>query len=299
MKEIKIVIDSICLGDTLSWIPYVDKLQKETNHKVYLACNYSDLFEKEYKNIHFVKADETYLINQIKHNPDYMLATSTLPYNWQTMPQQKIASDILDIKYKEIKPKVTVPDKPRNIMGKYVTIACHSTAQLKYWNNFDGWQEVVDFLRSEGYNVVCIDKHRVFGAEDISMVNGIPNRVIDKTSSNLTLFDRMIDLKYADFHIGLASGLSWLSWAVGTHVHVISGFSTTDELFKSGITKSLPTSKDICQGCWNSKDFNWIKNRHDWGVCPEHKDTPRQFECSKSITGEQVINDIKKLIKKN
>ena len=64
MKEIKIVIDSICLGDTLSWIPYVDKLQKETNHKVYLACNYSDLFEKEYKNIHFVKADETYLINQ-------------------------------------------------------------------------------------------------------------------------------------------------------------------------------------------------------------------------------------------
>jgi len=80
---------------------------------------------------------------------------------------------------------------------------------------------------------------------------------------------------------------------------VISGFSTTDELFKSGITKSLPTSKDICQGCWNSKDFNWIKNRHDWGVCPEHKDTPRQFECSKSITGEQVINDIKKLIKKN
>ena len=98
MKEIKIVIDSICLGDTLSWIPYVDKLQKETNHKVYLACNYSDLFEKEYKNIHFVKADETYLINQIKHNPDYMLATSTLPYNWQTMPQQKIAYDILDIK---------------------------------------------------------------------------------------------------------------------------------------------------------------------------------------------------------
>ena len=48
-----------------------------------------------------------------------------------------------------------------------------------------------------------------------------------------------------------------------------------------------------------AKDFNWIKNRHDWGVCPEHKDTPRQFECSKSITGEQVINDIKKLIKKN
>ena len=125
MKEIKIVIDSICLGDTLSWIPYVDKFQKETNHKVYIACNYSDLFEKEYKNIHFVKADETYLINQIKHNPDYMLATSTLPYNWQTMPQQKIASDILDIKYKEKKPKVTVPDKPRNIMGKYVTIACH------------------------------------------------------------------------------------------------------------------------------------------------------------------------------
>ena len=55
MKEIKIVIDSICLGDTLSWIPYVDKLQKETNHKVYLACNYSDLFENAHDDSLFKK----------------------------------------------------------------------------------------------------------------------------------------------------------------------------------------------------------------------------------------------------
>jgi len=46
-----------------------------------------------------------------------------------------------------------------------------------------------------------------------------------------------------------------------------------------------------CNSCWNDpahrfdhKDFLW---------CPRHKDTPRQFECTRLITVEHVKSVIK------
>tara|TARA_R100001594_G_scaffold109772_1_gene144485 strand:+ start:163 stop:1035 length:873 start_codon:yes stop_codon:yes gene_type:complete len=290
MKEVKIVLDSDSMGDVLSWIPYVDKFQKITNSKVNVLSPFSELFN--YPNLHFVTTN-TNLFNSVKYNPDYRIGCIGENINLVDIPLQKIASDVLELEFEELRPKLNIPNVSRNVLGKYVTISCQSTAQFKYWNNFDGWQGVVDFLKNEGYNVVCIDQNRYFG--DVKTIeNTIPNGVIDKTSSNLSLFDRMVDIKYADFHIGLASGLSWLAWAVGTHVHVISGFSTTEELFKNKITKSLPPSQDICQGCWNNPQF--VFDKKDWMYCPEHKSTPRVFECSRSISTEQVINDIRKLM---
>ena len=48
-----------------------------------------------------------------------------------------------------------------------------------------------------------------------------------------------------------------------------------------------------CNGCWNDprhrfdhKDFLW---------CPRHKDTPRQFECTRLITVEQVKATIRRI----
>jgi hypothetical protein len=32
----------------------------------------------------------------------------------------------------------------------------------------------------------------------------------------------------------------------------------------------------------------------DWNWCPDQKGTDRQFECTKSITGEYVIKEIEK-----
>jgi autotransporter strand-loop-strand O-heptosyltransferase len=48
-----------------------------------------------------------------------------------------------------------------------------------------------------------------------------------------------------------------------------------------------------CNSCWNDvrvrfdhKDFLW---------CPRHKDTPRQFECTRLITADQVKAAIKRI----
>jgi autotransporter strand-loop-strand O-heptosyltransferase len=95
-------------------------------------------------------------------------------------------------------------------------------------------------------------------------------------------------MKHADFFVGLSSGLSWLAWASNTPVVMISGFTLPDNEFA---TPYRIINYHTCNGCWNDpahkfdhKDFLW---------CPRHKDTPRQFECTRFITAEHVKNVLK------
>jgi autotransporter strand-loop-strand O-heptosyltransferase len=203
---------------------------------------------------------------------------------------QKTATDLLGLEYQEIKPKIDIPDLKRNIDGKYVCIAVQSTAQSKYWNNRTGWQEVVDFLKDKGYKVVCIDKHHTFGHEKYGH-NVIPAGVIDRTG-DIAIDDRIRDIKYADFFIGTGSGLSWLSWAVGTQVVMISGFTKPFCEFQSGNTRIH--NNDVCNGCFNSEKYTF--DRGNWTWCPEHENTDRMFECSKTITSDIVIREINKIL---
>ena len=96
-------------------------------------------------------------------------------------------------------------------------------------------------------------------------------------------------LKHADFFfIGLSSRLSWLAWAVGTPVALVSGFTHPTNEFA---TPYRVINYHACNRCWNDpahrfdhKDFLW---------CPRHKDTPRQFECTPLITVDHVKAVIK------
>ena len=97
-----------------------------------------------------------------------------------------------------------------------------STTQSKYWNNPNGWREIVRFLKDAGYRVVCIDLKPTHG---FGLVwNHIPNGAEDETGER-PLQERARWLKHAEFFVGLSSGLSWLAWAVGTPVVMISGFT--------------------------------------------------------------------------
>ena len=97
-------------------------------------------------------------------------------------------------------------------------------------------------------------------------------------------------IQESEFFIGISSGLSWLAWGSGVPVVLISGFS--EEYSEPTIGVSRIINKDVCHGCWNVYDFN----PGDWNWCPVNKGTKQQFECSKSITGQDVIKEIDKLI---
>jgi autotransporter strand-loop-strand O-heptosyltransferase len=161
-----------------------------------------------------------------------------------------------------------------------VCIAVQSTTQSKYWNNPYGWRDLVRFLKEAGYRVVCIDLKPTHGTGLIW--NHIPNGAEDETGDR-PLQERARWLKHAEIFIGLSSGLSWLAWAVGTPVVMISGFTHPTNEFE---TPYRVINYHACNSCWN--DVRHRFDHKDFMYCPRHKDTPRQFECTRLITVEQV-----------
>jgi autotransporter strand-loop-strand O-heptosyltransferase len=90
-------------------------------------------------------------------------------------------------------------------------------------------------------------------------------------------------LRHAEAFIGLASGLSWLAWAAGCPVVMISGFSHPDTEFA---TPYRVINWHTCNSCWNDSKF--IFDHKDFMWCPRHAGTARQFECTRLITPHHV-----------
>jgi len=157
---------------------------------------------------------------------------------------------------------------------KYVCIAEHSTAKCKYWNNETGWQDTVNYLNDIGYKVIIVSKEK----------SELKN-VFQYDNAN-DLQNTIQILKNSDMFIGVSSGLAWLSWAVGIPVIMISGFTKSWNEFKC----NRIINENVCNGCHHDYTFD----RGDWNWCPTNKD----FECTKEIKSETVINEIKIILNK-
>jgi autotransporter strand-loop-strand O-heptosyltransferase len=281
-KRVYISMDSSSLGDTIAWIPYIEEFRKKWNCQVITSTFWNKLFRNSYPEIEFVEP------GTVVHN---LYAMYVLGWFWNrdrepeepnTIPLQKAASNVLGLDFKEIKPEIDFIPGSNPYNQKYVVIAPHSTAGLKYWNNPSGWQEVINYLNGAGYKVINISKDPVeyYGVENLS-----------DTSIEFT----MNVIHHSEFMIGLSSGLSWLSWALGKHVVMISNFTTSDHEFQSNCSRIIDRS--VCFGCWNKTEYRFDKG--DWNWCPVFKGTDKQFECHKKITGQMVINRIKSIDKLN
>lgn len=278
-----ITMGSSALGDNLAWIPYVEEYRKLNKHTtVYCYSKFKDLFDKVYENIHFVNNVDA------KYNKKFFIGISlgendSAENNYSQIPLQQIASNTLGLDYEEIRPNIFIKNKTKKSKKKYVCIATQSTAKAKLWQK-KYWEEIISFLNSKGYEVLCIDKHQSFGIK--GDMNHIPNGCVNKTG-DIDLQDRITDIYNCEFFIGLASGLSWLAWALQKPVIMISGFSDPKSEF---YTPYRVHSKDGCNSCWN--DTNCSFDRNDWLWCPRNKD----FECSKNITPAMVKQPIISLL---
>jgi len=117
-------------------------------------------------------------------------------------------------------------------------------------------------------------------------LGGTLKGVIDK-SGDIPLSDRISDIAFADYFIGVGSGLSWLAWAIGTRVMMISGFSKPFTEFNENCDRIF--NESVCNGCFNTHKLD----PGDWRWCPLQKGTPREFECTKVITEHQIIKVLK------
>ena len=276
-KKVYIALDSKSLGDTLAWMPYVEEFRKKHNCETVCSTFWNHFFKSVYKDIKFVEPGTTVHDLYAMYEIGIFDEDGKNPNDTKKIPLQKIATDILGLDYVEIKPKIHKKPKLRKIKEKYVCIAPYGTSQAKFWNY--GWQEVVDYLNKKGYKVVLISKE-----ESGYMNNDHPKNIINK-SGNLDIYDRINDLEHADAFIGISSGLSWLAWATGTPVVMISGHTKPWYEFEC----ERVINENVCNGCWHDHPFD----AGDWNWCPKQKD----FECTKAITSAEVLKSLNRILK--
>jgi autotransporter strand-loop-strand O-heptosyltransferase len=273
-KKVFICFESKSLGDTLAWIPYCEEFRIKYGCEVIVSTFMNQFFEKSYPELKFV--GRGVVIENIAgmFELGWFYDKKKEPKHPATIPLQQAATNILNLDYKEIIPRLDFEPKERPVEDKYVCISIHSTAKLKYW---DYWQELVDWLVAEGYKVFEVSK-------EMSDLNNL-TEIKDKS-----LYSVMNYLHHSDFYIGLSSGISWLAWAMRKKVFMIANFSLREHEFQTDCIRI--TDESVCHGCWNNPMFKFDKGR--WEYCPEHEETPQAFTCHKIITADRVISEIKK-----
>ncbi|EDG2061822.1 autotransporter strand-loop-strand O-heptosyltransferase [Salmonella enterica] len=290
-KPVLILFPTGTLGDLLGWFHYAERFRQL--HQCRLECvmgqEIIDLLAPQYPDILFstkasVRTENPYASYRI--GLFFGGDTSRQPVDFRKVGFHRNAGHILGVDTREAPPRLKL-DAERKIPEPYVCIAVQSTCQAKYWNNGHGWAEVVAHLKSLGYRVLCIDRHARHGQGFVW--NHIPYGAEDVTGS-IPLQERVDLLRHASFFIGLGSGLSWLAWAAGIPVVLISGFSLPGSEF---YTPWRVFSSHGCNGCWDDTALNF--DHQDFLWCPRHKGTDRQYECTRLITGRQVNGVVDRL----
>lgn len=284
-NKILINFESKSLGDSLAWIGQAEAFR--VKHECQLVCStfQNDLFKNQYPYIEFVSPGSVVHGLYGQFNLGYFYKDDKVDLERHVSdpkrePLMKVGADILGLDYAEIKPLLK---KYKTKRKKRAVIGFHSTAQCKYWNNPAGWLQISAYLNALGYEVVSLSHE-----ENGYMGNYLPDNI--KQAKNGSLEEMSKQIQESEMFIGISSGLSWLAWGTNTPTIIISGF--TDENVEPTIDVHRIINRDVCNSCWGLVKFD----AGDWNWCPFLKGTDRQFECSKTITADDVIEKINLII---
>ncbi len=287
-RSIGVFLDSSSLGDTLAWLPQVERFARShPTATVYLSHFWPDLgFTTDCGNIEIVAPDAELPRLYASVKLGYFLGEDMLDRHRsdpRRLPLARIPCDILGIPFEERRPDLKVPSNQRPRAGRHACIAMESTAGCKLWHYPGGWQRVVDHLRGIGLEVVLIQK-------EPGELDGVVN-----LSGDRPIQERIAELASCELFIGPASGLAWLAWALARPVVMIGGFSEPFTEFQQGCHRVYDPHG--CTGCWNDTRFTF--DRSDWDWCPLHRGTERQFECATRIAPERVIASVQRALTAN
>jgi autotransporter strand-loop-strand O-heptosyltransferase len=263
-KEVLITIDSKALGDTMAFIPYCEAFQEKHKCKVTVSTFWNKILD--YPNLKLIEPGQSIGCYAMYHL-GYFHDSDKEPVPANKVPLQQSASNILGLDYVELVPKVKV-NRERLDLGRYVAIATNSTAQCKFWTRGQ-WQILINYLHSKGYRVINVSRE----------TNPFDNcEPISNTSIEYT----MQVIAGAEFMVGLSSGLSWLSFAIGTHVVLIANFTAVDYEFSTNCTRIV--NPKVCHDCWSEHKLDPA----NWNWCPRNQN----FICHTSITAQMVIDKL-------
>ena len=284
-QPVAIRFRSPVLGDPLALLPYLREFQKVHRCNLFVCPdnNFRELIAQLYPDINLI--DEITFKTYATYYPCMLI--SPMPFtlaDYRKMALNRIGGRLLGLDY--LPPKTTFkPTEPPVTAEPYVCVGAQAGAVRKSWLYPGGWDIVVNYLKSLGYRVFCIDKSAKETSDGFTICK--PDGAEDFTG-NRPLLERANMLYHAEFFIGLSSGLSWLADAVNCPVVMIAGFTQDWHEF---YTPYRVANRKVCNGCFNDIRVNYI-----YEFCPYHKDTPRALECQKKISPRMVINAIERLI---
>lgn len=279
------------IGDSIAWFSYIERFQKkhECICHVVMPPYIRELFEKQYPDLVFETFESA---KDVRPYASYYLGlffkgdVDWQPYDFRLLSLSRQAGEILGIEdTTEIPPRMVFGE--RTIAEPYVCIASQASSHAKHWCNPHGWRLLVDWIKKQGYRVLCIDKEAEVGQGDVW--HHIPYGSEDFTGSK-PLQERADLIHHASAFIGLSSGLSWLAWCCDVPIVLISGICMPFGEFQ---TPYRVQTRHTCHGCWNDTRYEFDHKDFMW--CPQHKGTQRAYECTKAISADMVIERLKKI----
>ncbi|UPO79562.1 autotransporter strand-loop-strand O-heptosyltransferase [Parasaccharibacter sp. TMW 2.1888] len=292
-REVLIVMQLGGLGDHIAWVGQAAAFVEEHGCRASFLVNGAliSLFEDAYPHIRFIDEED---VGDRQYYARYRVLVffgdrefTCQPNDYRQTGLSHMGAYILGLPPQDRKPRIVVDPGGRPMEEPYVCIGAQASGLSKYWNNPRGWYDLIRFLKEKGYKVVCIDKDRVAGP--VTAVRTIPYGAQDETGPR-PLTERARWLKHAEFFVGTSSGLSWLAWAAGARVVMISGYT---EPYNEFYTPYRVINRHVCNGCAN--DVNIDLQAEDPFFCPHHKGTERMFECSRGISFMQVKKAIERI----
>jgi len=292
----KIVFKADGLGDTIGWMGQVERYQKATGGEVDVFCKFNDIFGAQNINIYPRSSpltdnayDQSFVVDYHGWERPSHLTNKVKDIKEGGLIQ--MASEIFGFEeIEEIKPILNFKFKNIKLKRPIVSLASLSTLQQKFWNHTEGWNKVISYLKQKKIDVISLDKYSSFGGayahKDFSPYNYIPSRSIDRTGESLRIVASYLDRSL--FFMGLSTGIAWLAWALNKPVVMVAGFLRANYHF---FTPYYVQNPDVCNCCWSHHDLVV----DDWYWCPENKD----FECSRRITPEMVIEKINLVLETN
>lgn len=269
------------MGDRIALFPYMEAFRLHHKCHAYYEvdaymCELIDLYYPYTKKLNDEARGDLYATYYLAPTFNHMFSSEEV----RKQPIEYMGREMLGIE-KGVKKKF-FPTSNRSIVEPYVCIAVQASNTAKTWLNPHGWDIVVEYLKNKGYRVLCIDKERQ--QTDHGNTVCMPTNAEDFTG-DMPLSQRVNLLAYADFFIGLSSGLSWLANAVGIPVVMISGITASWAEFDNPYRV---VNRLVCHGCHNDIKVPWP----NFEYCPYKVNPADKYECSKKISAIQVIEKI-------
>ncbi|MBR1760177.1 MAG: autotransporter strand-loop-strand O-heptosyltransferase [Schwartzia sp.] len=286
-QKIRIICLSEQIGDTISFLPYIPMARDWYQADVYyyiLDRRMKDIGRRLFPDIRMKEEMEEGTYATFYLTPALGGRWGWSPMDGRVIPMTQTGQMILGFPCPA--PKISWGQGVRQIKEPYVCIGVQGSSVSKGWLFPGGWDEVTAYLKDMGYRVICIDRDKIF--RDGHYVLEMPAGAEDFTG-NRSILERADMLHYADFFIGLASGLSWLADIVGCPVVMIGGFSL---FWCEFFTPYRVYNRLACNGCYNDLRVDWKANK----CVRQSKDSDGYLQCTKKISPRMVIQAIDRLI---